>query len=111
MLCVHKSVLSDKGRAGCVNVVERVRYCHGSAVLFCQLSAPGASLYASRLAVVRACAVWKKPFTEVNHAKIVGSYFHYSAAWEIGVADVSPPGYVGERDPCIVVLGRKAKSD
>ena len=52
--------------------------------------------------------IWTRPFTEAHHAQIVGSYFRYSADWsEIGVADVSPDGWVGQRDPMVVVIGRK----
>ena len=43
-----------------------------------------------------------------SHAKIVGAYFRYSADWaEVGVADVSPDGWVGQRDPMVVVVARK----
>ena len=53
--------------------------------------------------------VWKRPFTEVGHAQVVGSYYKYSAEWAggVGVVDVSPDGWVGQRDPMIVVIGRK----
>jgi len=54
--------------------------------------------------------IWNRPFTEVHHAQIVAAYFRYSSdAWaEVGVADVSPDGWVGQRDPMVVVVGRKA---
>ena len=56
--------------------------------------------------------IWNRPFTEEHHARIVGAYFQYSAkaagGWaDVGVADVSPDGWTGQRDPCIVVVGRK----
>lgn len=53
--------------------------------------------------------VWEYPFTEMAHAEIVGTYFKYSAEWAggIGVVDVSPDGWTGQRDPMIVVIGRK----
>lgn len=51
---------------------------------------------------------WKRPFTEPAHAKLVGNYFHFSADWTaIEVADISPDGWTGQRDPMIVVMGRK----
>jgi len=44
--------------------------------------------------------------------RIIGSYYHFSSDdWEqVGVADVSPAGFVGDRDPMIVVIGRKKLS-
>ena len=53
--------------------------------------------------------MWKKPFTDPHHEEVMASYFKYSAAWSggIGVVDVSPDGWVGQRDPMIVVIGRK----
>ena len=46
--------------------------------------------------------------SQASHAKIVGAYFRYSADWaEVGVADVSPDGWVGQRDPMVVVVARK----
>ena len=55
---------------------------------------------------------WSRPFTDAHHAYVVGSYFRYSSdAWaEVAVADVSPEGWVGQRDPAIVVIGRKKSS-
>jgi SAM-dependent methyltransferase len=52
---------------------------------------------------------WLRPFSEPSHVRIIGAYFRYSTDdWaDIGVADVSPPGFIGERDPMIVVVGRK----
>jgi len=44
----------------------------------------------------------------MHHAQIVGAYYKFSADWaEIGVADCSPDGWVGQRDPMIVVMARK----
>eukprot|EP00966_Prymnesium_polylepis_P061212 1419741-Prymnesium_polylepis.1 len=53
--------------------------------------------------------VWTRPFTEAHHAKVVGAYYHFSSpSWtDIGVADVSPDGWAGQRDPAVVVIGRK----
>ena len=52
--------------------------------------------------------VWTRPFTEVHHAQIVATYFEFSRGeWEVGVADVSPDGWTGQRDPMVVVVGRK----
>lgn len=52
---------------------------------------------------------WFRPFSEPAHVRLVGAYFKYSTdEWdEVGVVDVSPPGFVGQRDPMIVVIGRK----
>ena len=56
--------------------------------------------------------IWADPFTDFNHAKIVGNYFHFSSSgWEdISAVDVSPPGPLGEQDPMIVVQARKSIS-
>ena len=55
--------------------------------------------------------IWNRPFTEAAHARVVGSYFHFSTdEWaDVGVADVSPPGWAGLRDPMVVVMGRKTR--
>lgn len=68
--------------------------------------------FTNRCFPTKVVPIWTRPFTEANHAEIVGAYFHYSStAWaEIGVADVSPDGWAGQRDPMIVVMGRKASS-
>jgi SAM-dependent methyltransferase len=52
---------------------------------------------------------WLRPFSEPSHVRIIGAYFKYSTDdWaDIGVADVSLPEVMGERDPMIVVVGRK----
>lgn len=52
---------------------------------------------------------WLTPFSEAEHAKLVGAYFHYSSPrWaSIEVADVSPEGWVGQQNPMIIVCGRK----
>ena len=68
---------------------------------------PDFSFFDSRL-LQKIVPVWARPFTEPNHVKIVGAYYKYSAEWsEIGVADCSPDGWIGQNDPCIVVVGRK----
>ena len=59
--------------------------------------------FTNRCFPTKVVPVWTKPFTEAHHVEVVASYFHYSAAWsEIGVADVSPDGWAGQRDPMIV---------
>ena len=53
--------------------------------------------------------MWLKPFDDYRHCRIVGQYFHYSGGWEdLSVADVSPEGWTGARDPMYVVQARKA---
>ena len=66
--------------------------------------------FTNRCFPTKVVPIWNRPFTEANHAKIVAEYYHFSSPlWaEIGVADVSPDGWVGQRDPAIVVIGRKA---
>ena len=63
----------------------------------------------SRCFPTKVVPIWTRPYTEEHHAKIVASYFRYAVGdWsEVGVADVSPDGWVGQRDPMIVVVGRK----
>lgn len=52
--------------------------------------------------------MWLKPFDDYKHCRIVGSYFHYSGGWtNMTVADVSPPGFVGTRDPMYIVQAQK----
>ena len=53
---------------------------------------------------------WTRPFTEPSHARIIASYYHYAGFDDddISVVDVSPDGWVGQRDPMIVVQARKA---
>ncbi|GMH56939.1 hypothetical protein TrST_g9692 [Triparma strigata] len=65
--------------------------------------------FTNRCFPTKVVPIWKAPFTEENHVKIVASYFKYCGEeWsEVGVVDVSPKGWVGERDPMIVVVGRK----
>ena len=65
--------------------------------------------FTNRCFPTKVVPVWTKPFTEAHHAKVVGTYFRYSADWAggVGVADVSPAGFVGQRDPMVVVMGRK----
>ena len=67
-----------------------------------------AMAFTNRCFPTKIVPAWNKPFTEANHAQIVGSYYRYSAEWaDIGVADCSPDGWIGERDPMIIVIGRK----
>jgi len=64
--------------------------------------------FTNRCFPTKVVPIWTAPFTEASHAKIVGAYFRYSADWaEVGVADVSPDGWVGQRDPMVVVVARK----
>jgi len=65
--------------------------------------------FTNRCFPTKVVPVWTRPFTEVSHTKIVGAYYRYSStSWgDIGVADVSPDGWAGQRDPAIVVIARK----
>ena len=79
--------------------------------------------FTNRCFPTKVVPVWTRPFTEESHARIVASYFQYSvggggggsggadtgaAGWaEIGVADMSPDGWAGQRDPAVVVMARK----
>jgi len=67
--------------------------------------------FTNRCFPTKVVPVWNRPFTEASHARIVGAYFHFSADdWaDVGVADVSPPGWTGQRDPMVVVMARKKK--
>ena len=51
--------------------------------------------------------IWTAPFTEAAHARIVADYYHFAGLTDISVADVSPDGWVGQRDPMVVVQARK----
>jgi len=66
--------------------------------------------FTNRCFPTKVVPIWKRPFTDVSHAQIVASYFKYSSPeWvDVGIADVSPDGWVGQRDPAVVVIGRKA---
>ena len=56
--------------------------------------------------------IWKQPFSDLNHARIVGNYIHFSAEWEsIDAVDVSPEGWAGQRDPMFVIQARKRRFD
>mmetsp|Transcript_21845 Transcript_21845/g.67262 ORF Transcript_21845/g.67262 Transcript_21845/m.67262 type:complete len:256 (+) Transcript_21845:56-823(+) len=56
--------------------------------------------------------IWTRPFTEEAHAQIVANYFHFAGGFtDISVADVSPPGWTGMRDPMIVVAARKSTAE
>lgn len=65
--------------------------------------------FTNRCFPTKVVPIWTKPFTEVHHAQIVGNYYKYSAEWAGGieVADVCPDGWVGQRDPMVVIVGRK----
>jgi SAM-dependent methyltransferase len=64
--------------------------------------------FTNRCFPTKVVPLWTRPFTDVHHAQVVGSYFHFcDGLFEIEVADVSPDGWTGERDPMIVVVGRK----
>ena len=65
--------------------------------------------FTNRCFPTKVVPAWRKPFTEPAHAQLVASYFRYAQGdWsEVGVADVSPDGWTGQRDPAIVVVGRK----
>ena len=55
--------------------------------------------FTNRCFPTKVVPVWTRPFTEEQHVRVVGTYFRYSACeWEVGVADVSPDGWVGQRD-------------
>mmetsp|Transcript_44559 Transcript_44559/g.100647 ORF Transcript_44559/g.100647 Transcript_44559/m.100647 type:complete len:259 (-) Transcript_44559:212-988(-) len=52
--------------------------------------------------------VWFDPYSDYNHAKVVGNYFHFSENWaNIEAVDVSPPGRVGQIDPMYIVQANK----
>ena len=65
--------------------------------------------FTNRCFPTKVVPIWTRPFTEAAHARVVANYFHFApdSKWEVGVADVSPDGWVGQRDPMIVVMGRK----
>ena len=64
--------------------------------------------FTNRCFPTKVVPLWTRPFTEAHHAEIVATYFQYSAGWDdVGVFDVSPDGWAGQRDPMIVVVGRK----
>lgn len=52
--------------------------------------------------------MWLRPQDDTAHIKIVASYLHFAGFVDIAVADCSPPGFVGMRDPLFVVQARKA---
>jgi hypothetical protein len=52
---------------------------------------------------------WLAPFDDAAHARLVARYFHFAGGWaDIAVVDVSPEGWAGQRDPCVVVQARAA---
>ena len=65
--------------------------------------------FTNRCFPTKVVPAWNKPFTEPAHAQLVASYFRYAQGdWsEVVVADVSPDGWTGQKDPAIVVVGRK----
>lgn len=67
--------------------------------------------FTNRCFPTKVVPIWTQPFTNENHALIVAEYYHYSAEWEgVEILDISPDGWEGERDPMIVVVGRKKSS-
>lgn len=66
--------------------------------------------FTNRCFPTKVVPIWLKPFTEEAHARIVASYFQFAGGYEdISVADVSPDGWSGLRDPMIVVAARKTR--
>ena len=64
--------------------------------------------FTNRCFPTKVVPAWTRPFTEEAHARLVGSYFRFAEGeWDVGVADVSPDGWTGQRDPAVVVVGRK----
>ena len=68
-----------------------------------------AMAFTNRCFPTKVVPAWTRPFTEPAHARILASYFHYAGFddIDIAVADVSPDGFVGQRDPMVVVQARK----
>ncbi len=91
-----------KGRLHCRKVTAR----HDSSP--CCPGSGGAPAAAPAATKVVPC--WTRPFTEPSHARIIASYYHYAGFDDddISVVDVSPDGWVGQRDPMVVVQARKA---
>mmetsp|Transcript_2628 Transcript_2628/g.7668 ORF Transcript_2628/g.7668 Transcript_2628/m.7668 type:complete len:261 (-) Transcript_2628:10-792(-) len=65
-----------------------------------------AMAFTNRCFPTKVVPCWTRPFTEPAHARIVASYYHFAGFEDISVADVSPDGWVGQRDPMIVVQAR-----
>ena len=64
--------------------------------------------FTNRCFPTKVVPAWNRPFTEEAHARLVGAYFRFSEGeWDVGVADVSPDGWTGQRDPAVVLVGRK----
>ena len=65
--------------------------------------------FSNRCFPTKVVPAWTRPFTEPAHARILASYFHYAGFDDVdlAVADVSPDGFVGQRDPMVVVQARK----
>lgn len=67
--------------------------------------------FTNRAFMTKVVPIWRQPFSDINHAEIVARYFYFSGDWEdIAVVDVSPSGWVGQRDPMYVVQARKPAS-
>lgn len=67
-----------------------------------------AMAFTNRCFPTKVVPIWLDPFTEASHAAIVANYFHFAGNFvDIAVADVSPPGWTGMRDPMIVVSARR----
>mmetsp|Transcript_24985 Transcript_24985/g.99277 ORF Transcript_24985/g.99277 Transcript_24985/m.99277 type:complete len:282 (-) Transcript_24985:3286-4131(-) len=71
-----------------------------------------AMAFTNRCFPTKVVPIWTRPFSEEHHARIVANYFRFSggpAGWDdISVADVSPSGWAGLRDPMVVVAARKS---
>lgn len=67
-----------------------------------------AMAFTNRCFPTKIVPIWANPFTDLNHCKIVGTYFKFSADWkDINVVDVSPAGRIGQQDPMFIVQARK----
>mmetsp|Transcript_13206 Transcript_13206/g.39321 ORF Transcript_13206/g.39321 Transcript_13206/m.39321 type:complete len:253 (-) Transcript_13206:56-814(-) len=66
-----------------------------------------AMAFTNRCFPTKVVPVWTAPFTEAAHARLVADYYHFAGLEDISVADVSPDGWVGQRDPMVVVQARR----
>lgn len=66
-----------------------------------------AMAFTNRCFPTKVVPVWTRPFSEVAHARLVATYFHFAGFTDISVADVSPDGWTGQRDPMVVVQARR----
>lgn len=63
-----------------------------------------AMAFTNRCFPTKIVPIWARPFTDLNHIKIVCNYFHFSATWiDLTVVDVSP----SLRNPMFIVQARK----